>query len=323
MAAHEAVQREGDAWVLLMSSGAATRGDLQALRLWRGRSAAHEAAFREAVRLYGLVRGAATEMRAEASSADLDGSSTEGRGQGLDRRRVMTGALAASVAGLAVFAGGRAFQLWSQDAAVDFATAKGERRVVALADGVSAELNTLTRLSRRPGLGLNGVELLSGEVLMTSGLGPDAPPLVVLAGDGRTIARAARFGLRCDEAEVAVTCLEGSVLVEAAGGRHRVPPGSRLTYGGARAVTLSVVDTAVATAWRRGVLVFQREPLRNVVAEINRYRPGRIVLADDRLANQPVTGTFYVTQIDEIFDQVRSAFGARVTRLPGGVVVLA
>jgi len=71
------------------------------------------------------------------------------------------------------------------------------------------------------------------------------------------------------------------------------------------------------------MLVFRQERLSEVVAEINRYRPGHILIADSQLAGRRVDGTFYVAQLDQFFDQVRSAFGASVTRLPGGIVVIA
>lgn len=325
---HDALRRESEAWVVLMLSGAATQGDADALKRWRARSPAHETAFRDAVRLQKLVKEAAAELRAEAETdvgaagANLRLVISRQEPRRLNRRALMTGAIAASAAGIAVFGGGQALHLWPMTGAADFATAKGEQRTIALGQGVSAELNTLTRMARRPELGANGVELLEGEVMLTAALAADVDPLVVLAGNGRAVARNAQFSLRCVGAEVSVTCVEGSVAVDANGVRRAVPPGHKLDYDASGFGALVAIDPAAVTAWRRGVLVFSNEPLRNVVAEINRYREGRIIVSGDRLASREVTGTFYVAQIDEIFEQVRSAFGARVTRLPGDVVVL-
>jgi transmembrane sensor len=319
----EALIREGDAWVLLMTSGAATHADADALRLWRQRSPAHERAFCEAVRLRDTVRTAATELRAEEAGAVARSAVLPMRPRGLSRRAVLSGAVAASAAGAAVFVGGRSLGLWPGSRRADFATAKGERRTIRLASGVSAELNTATRLSRRPDIGAHGLELLDGEVMLVAALSPTDDPLVALAGSGRAIARRARFSLRCDGSDVAVTCLEGAVMVEVGGERRAVPPSHRLTYSNDGLGSLAAVDPAVVTAWQQGALVFHQEPLRNVIAEINRYRPGRIMIASEALGDRRIDGTFYVAQLDEIFEQVRSAFGARVTRLPGGVVVLA
>lgn len=316
----EALIREGDAWVMLMTSGAATRADADALRHWRSRSPAHERAFHEAVRLRDTVRMAAAELRAEDGAAVLH---LPARSRRLDRRAVLTGAIAASAAGGAVFLGGQSLQLWPGSDGAEFVTAKGERRALALGAGVSAELNTLTRVSRRPDLGGHGLELLDGEIMLVAALAPSDDPLVALAGSGRAVAHHARFSLRCDGEDVAVTCLEGAVMVEVGGTRRAVPPAHRLTYAGNTLGALASVDPAAVAAWQRGALVFHQEPLRNVIKEINRYRPGRIMIAAGTLGDRRIDGTFYVAQIDEIFEQIRSAFGARVTRLPGGVVVIA
>lgn len=319
----EALIREGDAWVLLMTSGAATHADADALRAWRRRSPAHEQAFREAVRLRDAVRAVAAAERAGPEPSVISLSAhRKPRQTDLDRRALLTGAVAASAAGVAVFAGGRMAGIWGLEPA-DFATAKGERRTIALADGVSAELNTMTRMARRPEVGVNGLELLDGEVLLAAALPADAAPLVALAADGRAIARQARFILRCDDTDVSVTCLSGEVLVEVGGKRHRVGAEQRLSYSGSTIHTLERVDTDVATAWRRGELVFRQEPLRNVIAEVNRYRPGRIVIASAALRERRINGTFFLGQLDEVIEQVRAGLGARVTRLPGDVVVLA
>ena len=152
---------------------------------------------------------------------------------------------------------------------------------------------------------------------------PANDPLVAVAGRGQVTAHDARFGLRCDESAVGVTCLEGTVTVEVGQFRRVLSPNHRLVYDLEDVGEPTLIDAAVATAWRRGMLVFRQEPLSAVVAEINRYRPGNILISDEQLAGRRVDGTFYVAQLDQFFDQVRSAFGARVTRLPGGIVVIA
>jgi transmembrane sensor len=83
-----------------------------------------------------------------------------------------------------------------------------------------------------------------------------------------------------------------------------------------------VVDLAQVDAWRRGLLIFSDEPLSQVVDEINRYRPGRIVLANRRLGGIPVNAVFQLDRMDRALSQIREVADARVTTLPGGVVML-
>ncbi|MFG3757292.1 hypothetical protein ACGE32_33645, partial [Klebsiella pneumoniae] len=90
--------------------------------------------------------------------------------------------------------------------------------------------------------------------------------------------------------------------------------------GGLGAVT--AVDPTVVTAWRSGYLMFRKEPLDRVIAEVNRYRPGRIVLLDATLGRGLVTARFKLDRLDDVMIQVHEVFGARVRNLPGGVVLI-
>ena len=62
--------------------------------------------------------------------------------------------------------------------------------------------------------------------------------------------------------------------------------------------------------------------MAKVVAEINRYRPGKIVLMDARLGERTVNARFRVQNVDEIMTLAQQVFGAKVTSLPGGLVIL-
>ena len=63
-------------------------------------------------------------------------------------------------------------------------------------------------------------------------------------------------------------------------------------------------------------------PLAGVVDEVNRYRPGKIIITSGELKQRVVNGTFQLDRLDDFVAQVQQLFGARVTSLPGGVVLL-
>lgn len=309
--------REGDAWVLLMLSGNGTQADAEALRQWRSRSPAHEHAFREAVRLRTLIRVAGGELRGWTGPLQRVGMRQHGAsGAKINRRAFLAGGLAASV-----LSGFGALQLLRREPAADFTTAKGERRTLALSAGISIELNTLSRLRRRPDVGAHAVELLSGEAMMEARM-PQEEQLIALAGPGRTQARAARFSLRCVAGAICVSCLEGEVVVQAGGAGRRLQAGQQVSYAQDGIGAVAALDKEAVTGWEHGVLLFRRETVSTVIAEINRYRPGRIMVANATLAARRIDGTFYVGQLDQIFSQLQAAFGTRVIPLPGGVVVL-
>ncbi|WP_172448637.1 FecR family protein [Caulobacter mirabilis] len=310
------VARQAQTWVSLLLSGEATTADARSLTAWRGADPCHEAAFARAARVHGLARTAAAELRTRRP----DGRSASTR-TGPSRRLIIGGAIAAASAGVVVLAG-RGGRVGLIPPAADYETAKGETKALQLADGVSVELNTLTRIALRPDAGGAAFELLSGEAMVWA-RGSGRPPATVFAQGGETVLGQGRLALRCLDGEVRVSCLEGSAQVRAAGGAVALPPRHSLTYDQRRVMPAVPIDPEAEGAWRRGLLLFRNERLGDVIEEINRYREGRIVIASAGLRDRRVNGAFQTDQIDQIVDQLRLAYGVSATRLPGGVVVIA
>ncbi|WMN20410.1 DUF4880 domain-containing protein [Pseudomonas piscis] len=292
-------------WLVLLTSGRATAADARALRQWCAQSPQHAAAFEQAKTLWHGLQPAAQRLEQQVRSRTFG------------RRAFLGGALAASAALFMVritvpggFAGLTA----------DFSTEVGEQRRVDLADGVSLELNTQTRISRRElAAGEQGIELLEGEVEVFSQGGQ---ALKVQAGDGWLSARQARFNLRNTERQVCVTCIEGSLQVEVAGRSIRLDSGRQLTYDERGVGQPVAVDPHAVLAWREQVLVFDNATLDTVVREINRYRPGMLVLLNAELGKRKVQARFNLDQLAGVALLIRDAYGAKCTELPGGVVLL-
>jgi len=197
----------------------------------------------------------------------------------------------------------------------DYRTAVGEQRQVLLSDGVSLELNTQTRISR---VG-QGIELLEGEVEVLAHV---AQPLKVQAGAGWVSAAQARFNVRHTDRNVCVTCIEGWLSVDVAGRTVHMESGRQLTYGAAGIGAVETVDAQAVVAWREQVLVFNNATLATVVDEINRYRPGMLVLLNKQLGQRRVQARFSLQQLAGVALLIRDAYGAKCTELPGGVVLL-
>jgi ferric-dicitrate binding protein FerR (iron transport regulator) len=144
----------------------------------------------------------------------------------------------------------------------------------------------------------------------------------VVAGKGRITARDATFNLRYIDGEARLCCLSGALRLVHAQGVFDVVANRELRYDDARVMPPVQVDPDVVTAWRQGWLVFNQQPLAQVVDELNRYRRGRLVLMNEQLGKRLVQARFSLAQVADAERLIRDAYGARVTHLPAGVVLL-
>ncbi len=319
------LQREAVAWVQQLISGHATPDDAAALKRWRGQSAAHAAAFAEASRAWSDVGPAGLRLRQRGG--EMDSGLAYWRRRTMNRRAVLGGGLAtAAAAAYAVVH--PPFDLWPSlsELNADYRTGIGEQRSVKFADDVSIRMNTQTSIAIQPAEGeRDRIELIAGEASFTMPV-QARRSLAVLAAAGTTVANGARFDLRRTSGRagtsVCLTCLEGSVRVEHGIETAALGPGQQLSYD-ARGLSRAIaVDPESASDWQRGIVVFRSTPLAEVVEEINRYRPGRIILINAALGTKQVSGRFRIDQMDEILSRLELAFSARIQALPGGIVLL-
>lgn len=179
----------------------------------------------------------------------------------------------------------------------EYATQKGERQAVALADGSLIEINTDTALRVRLSRWGRAIELLHGEVLFT--VAPDPERLFeVEAGRGRVRALGTVFTVYRAPDRVLVAVLEGQVEVQTDTPRT-LAAGESLAYGMAgEALPAEPPDLAALTAWREGRLVFRARRLDEVCAELSRYHDTRVRVLDPALGARRVSGTFRTTDLD-------------------------
>lgn len=314
----EPLEREAHRWVTLLVSGEATTADAEALEHWRKQSPSHEAAFAGAAQRWKDFGPAGQGLLAQGDTPIWAPPPR------VSRRAMLggAGALAAGAVGYAIVQ--PPLDLWASFAELtaDYRTATGEQRQMTLADNVSVRMNTRTSLAI-PSATANAdqVKLIAGEASFA------IPPnsrnlLVVLAGDGRTIASRARFDVRNVGSSVCVTCFDGEIRVEHGTQTATLSAERQVRYDGGGLQPAVSIDPTEAAAWHDGVLIFRFTPLTEVVAEINRYRPGKVILMNAALASNPVNGRFRIQRIDEVLVWIEQAFGASSRSLPGGILIL-
>lgn len=302
-------------WLIRLTSGRATTADADAFRQWYQTSPQHNAAFNEVKRLWQQLEPA---MASSSSSARISPEDRQTPNWG---RRAFLGAAAASMVGVLL----KPDLLLNPEAgwsslpglASDYQTATGEQKNILLAGNVTVEMNTLTRIDRRTA----GIELVAGEAQIRA-QAMSIPYLVVYADGGEVRARTADFNIRNVDGQVSVTCLAGEISVLCRSVSRELQAGQQLIYTASRIGVVARVNTEHVTAWRQRLLIFNHQPLSAVVEEINRYRPGKIILLNDQLGRRLVQARFRLDQLESVSSLIRDAYGARVTNLPGGIVVL-
>jgi transmembrane sensor len=186
-------------WVLRITSGDATKADIAELKRWCEQSPRHADAFAEASQWWRSLGPAIKNVRQDSIAP------SRRSGPAIGRRAFLGGAFAVSAAGAGIAMLIRPpLGLWPSvtELAADYRTAPGEQRQLSLADSVSVEMNTRTSLNVRPAVGAGDrIELITGEAAVTT----RSKPIEVLAANGRALAHAARFNIRCDGPTVRVT----------------------------------------------------------------------------------------------------------------------
>jgi len=201
----------------------------------------------------------------------------------------------------------------------DHGTAIGEQRMVTLPDGSRVYLNTDTAIDVSFSDRRRVIRLLHGEALFEVAK-DEIRPFDVLALDGKATAVGTAFAVGIAEERATVTVTEGVVRVTSPDGSfdgastllagQQVSYRRRGTPGAVRAL-----DAETATAWRQGVIAVRNRPLADALAEIGRYRPGRIVLLGSGARYAPVTARLSLTDIDGGIDALAATHGLSVTRV--------
>ena len=326
-----ALHKEAQHWLLRLTSGAATAYDARAFKLWCAQSDAHLRAFAETRRIWENLAPAAAAYAARendarmpvapVASAVLD-STPRMQPRRMSRRAFLGGAVAASAAFVLMRP---PLQLWPSlsDMAADYRTATGEQRDVELGQDLVVHMNTQTTINVRKSRGdMVSIDLLDGEIQVRDMRAARAG-FAVFARDGRIdLGTQTRCNIRCFGTDIQVTELDGTSTLTYQSQTAQVGAAQRVDYSASGIGKIVPADVEATMAWRRRELIFDGRTLGEAVAEINRYRPGKIILANERLANRKVQGRVSLNQLADIDALIQDAYGAKVTALPGGIVVL-
>ncbi|MPY69299.1 MAG: DUF4880 domain-containing protein [Alphaproteobacteria bacterium] len=295
-----------------------------AFRAWLAESGAHADAYAQVRRIWSAAPHMPPAFGEQWRHLPAPGAApplAPRRPAVLSRRQWLAGG-GALAAGLALYAATGGFR----DLTADHATGTGETRTVALPDGSRMQLDTDTALRVTYEADRRNVALLRGRAYFD--VRRDAArPFAVAAGPARIEVLGTRFDVRLDGAAVDVAVEQGRVAVRMAG--RDVGPRDGLGRGEAvridrrtRAVRRETPAPDTIAAWRRGQLVVDGWTIAEVLDELGRYHRGVILLRDEALGAQRVSGFYDLARPAEAVRSVAQSHGGRVTQVGPWLLVV-
>ena len=299
--------------------GSATVAERAAFDQWLAKSPANRAAWRRAESLWSATGEAGARVAEEEHAklaAYLKGMDRRRRGKAV-RRTVSTLGLA-----LAVLTGAMWLEhpYFLQDLAADHVSPRGERRLVTLPDASTVLLDADTAMNVAFDDGERRVRLLRGTAFFS--VAQTGAPFVVEAADGEVRVLGTEFDVRLAGDGAVVTLARGRVEVGSGARKASIAPGEQVRYADNVLGAVVRADLDAVLAWREGRFVFYDARLADVVAEIGRYRGGRIVIASDALADWTVSGSLPLDDPDAALRSLQSSVGFSMRSIAGRLVIL-
>jgi len=293
------VIREAALWYSQLCSGQASAEDTQAWQHWKAQGWEQQWAWSRVELLQQQIHTTPVQMTQQVLQAGHEAMQAK-------RRAILKGlgvfTLTAPVAWI-----GWHLQPW-QPMLADYSTATGERREWRLADGTRMVLNTGSMVNVAFDEHVRLVQLIRGEIYIETGhQDVHQRPFIVRTTQASLRALGTQFVVRQQATSTWLGVLQHAVEVTLAAGppQFQVEAGQQTTLGMQGGGALSALNGQEAS-WVRGMLVITDWRLADLVAELNRYRPG-ILRCDPQLADQRISGAFPLDDADIALEAIQTA----------------
>ena len=235
-----------------------------------------------------------------------------------------SGALAMAACLLVMVSMGAGWQpsRWVDELGADYVTAPGEVKTFTLADYSRVTLDADSAIAVDYSHGERHIQLRRGAGFFS--VTHTGQPFVVQARGGEARVLGTQFEVRLQPAGAEVTVLSGRVGVTPSkqGQQQVLTAGQQVAYADGVADALHAVDGESRLAWRDGWLNYYKAPLADVVEDLRRYYPGRILLLNDEMGAKRVSGSFPSKDPLAALNALQAVLGFEQHRLLGRVIVL-
>ena len=313
-------------WLAMMEHGPLSSPEQLRFQAWVAADIRHKGA---------IIRARAASLRLERLAALAGGRSVlqpPPRAilppENITRRRMLAGmAAAAGLAGITAWLG----RDWLEEAREGtlYTSNVGELKKVTLQDGSVLTMNTQSELRVHYTRERRDISLIRGEVMFT--VAHDAVrPFGVRVGKWTALAVGTEFAVRrLDEATTDITVTEGVVQMlppnrNASAAGPRLTANQKATVSGGGTVEVSQVSASemgAQLAWRTHLVVFSDVPLREALAEMNRYTHKHIAVEDPEISQRRIVGVFSTVDSQTFISAMQATLGVEAVE-SGNTVLL-
>lgn len=310
------------AWLSLLHDQPSS-GDQVTFSHWLQADPAHAEAYAQAQVVWEMSEAPARTLADEDALA-LQGYLTAMNRSRQTRVRRWSGALAMAACLVLMVGIGAGWQpsRWMDDLGADYVSAPGEIRTVTLADQSQVTLDADSAIAVDFSRGERHVQLRRGAGFFS--VTHTGEPFVVDAEKGEVRVLGTQFEVRLQPRGAQVTVLSGRVGVTAQKNAEQqiLTAGQQVAYGEGAAEKFHAVDSEAQLAWRQGWLNYYKASLADVVEDLGRYYPGRIVLLNDQLAARRVSGSFPSKDPMAVLSSLQGVLGFEQHAVMGRLIIL-
>lgn len=201
------------------------------------------------------------------------------------------------------------WRAWSADRS----TGVGERATLALADGTRVQMNAGSAVNIRYSARERRLQLLRGEILISTAHDRQQRPFSVDTSAGNARALGTRYLVRQFDGSTTVAVFEGAVELRPARTSQvvRLGAGQQAVYTQADVGSVTAADEA-STAWVNGMIVAQDMPLPAFLAALDHYRRGTLHCAP-AAAHLAVSGTYPLADPERVLDMLQMTLPVSVS----------
>lgn len=206
----------------------------------------------------------------------------------------------------------------------DYSTVAGANQESMLPDGSRMVLGTASAVAVDFDGGRRNVTVLKGEAYFDV-VHDAAHPFKVAGHFSEVEVKGTAFSVRTDDTGDTVVLQRGLVNVARLDDRSdtaSLEPGDSITASATKLSAVKKADAATSFAWLEGRIVFKDQPFGQVLNEVERYYASPVVVANSKLNDMKVNGSYRLDDPERVIRSLATATGASVTRLPGGILIL-